>query len=239
MSTFLRPFTHINYLNEYLNLQLNHYAIEGPRYFCTYYKFDLDNSSIDDRPYVQNGNYHLVDEKSGRKWKKIHLMPLWLVEGHGPVNYQAREDGVVREVTVSFVMPDYMGVRPNSRDFIHLYDNISNKPNANQPLYMVQNRNESQMGKREVYKIECKNTFHLVTQLDVPENIASEWIYVNHFRKIFTYDAGHLILSTLSENFSLFDTMTKDESTSFAYDTNVCMFNVKYRSEKTYGYRLD
>jgi len=227
MATFLRPFQHINYLNEYLSLLLNHYDIGNPAYFCTYFKFDYPNSVIDDRPYVQSGNYHLVDEKSGRMWKKIYLLPLWNVEGHGPINYQAKEEGVVREVTVNFNMPDYLGIRPTSRDFIFLYDNVSNKVSNNQPLYMVQNRSETQMGTRKVYKIECKNTFQYLSQLDMPENISSEWVYVNHLRKIFTLSMGNIILNSLSKSYSLFENMTTNESSSFSFDTNISMFTIR------------
>ena len=227
MTTFLRPFQHINYLNEYLNLQLNHYAIMNPNYFCTYYKLDYGNSIIDDRPYIQSGNYHLVDEKSGRVWKKIHLLPLWNVESHGPVNYKASEDGVTREIITSFTIPDYLGVRPTARDFVHIYDNVANKTNPNSTLLMVQNRSETQVGTRKVYKIDCKNTFQVLSQLDVPENISSEWIYVNFFRKIFSYDSGKMILDVLSKNYEVFEKLTTDETSYFTYDSNVCMFNVR------------
>lgn len=199
----------------------------NPNYFCTYYKLDYGNSVIDDRPYVQSGNYHLVDEKSGRVWKKIHLMPLWTVEAHGPINYKASEDGITREAITSFIIPDYLGVRPTSRDFVHIYDKISNKTSNDQPLFMVQNRSESQLGTRKIYKIDCKNSYHKISELEVPENISSEWIYVNYFRKIYAYDIGVSILNTLSKNYELLDKLTKDETSNFAYDSNVCMFNVK------------
>ena len=41
--TFLRPFTHLDYIDEYLDLILNKYGVIRPNYFCTYFKFDFDD----------------------------------------------------------------------------------------------------------------------------------------------------------------------------------------------------
>ena len=226
-NTILRPFQHINYLNEYLDQTLNNYAIQGPSYFCTYFKFDYDNSIIDDRAYIQSGNYHLVDEKSGRTWKKIHLMPLWEVEDHGPIESKANEEGVTREILTSFILPDYVGIRPTPKDFIHIYDNVTNDVANDQPLFIVTNRTESHMGKRKVYKVSCKNSYNHLSNLDVPANISSEWVYINHFRKIFAYEAGQVILSTLDANYTYMENINKDETSTFEYNANVNMFNVK------------
>ena len=226
-NTILRPFQHINYLNEYLRQTLDNYSIQGPSYFCTYFKFDYDDSIIDDREYIQSGNYHLVDDKSGRTWKKIHLMPLWEVEDHGPVETKASEEGVTREIITSFVIPDYIGIRPTARDFIQIYDNVTNQVSNDQPLFIVTNRIESHMGKKKVYKVKCKNSYNHLSNLDVPDNISSEWIYINHFRKIFSYEAGQRILSTLDTNYTYLENINKEETSTFEYNTNVNMFNVK------------
>ena len=227
MTTVLRPFTYINYIDEYLDQLLNNYDIKGPRYFCTYFKFDYENSIIDDREYVQSGNYHLVDEKSGRMWKKIQLLPLWNVETIAPIQNKASEDGVTRDLVTAFTLPDYVGVRPTPKDFLHRYDSVTNKVSNDQPLFIVTNREESHMGKRKVYKIHCKNSYNHLSQLDIPENISSEWIYINHYRKIFEYTAGQLLLSTLSRNFSIFDNINRDEDSSFTYNQNVSMFTTR------------
>jgi len=222
--TFLRPFRYINYVDEYERLLFNHYAIKGPKYFCTYYKFDIDNSIIDDRTNVQSGSYHILGEKSGRKWKKIQFVPMWQIEPHAPVTYQAKEEGVVRELETTFILPDYVGIRPTPMDFIHIFDNTANVKENNSPLYIVINKSESHVGKRKIYKVHCNNYGSKVNDLDVPQSISSEWIYVNHFRKIFSYDMGELILQSLNNNFELFDSLNKDEDFPFKYDPNLCMF---------------
>jgi hypothetical protein len=225
--TFLRPFRYHNYEDEYLRHFFNNYGIMGPMLFCTYFKFDIDESTIDDRPHVQAGTYHTFGPKSGRKWKKIQLLPIWRVQAHGPVEYKAREEGVIRELETSFWLPDYMGVRPTPKDFLHIFDGVTNTESNKQPLYRVKNKEESHVGKRKMYRVICENYHGPVTSIDKPEHVISEWIYVNHYRKIFSYDVGELILNTLSNNITLFDNINKDLDYNFVYNNNTCMFSVK------------
>ena len=225
--TFLRPFVYLDYQEEYLKHFFNNYSIMGPMIFCTYYKFEIDESIIDDRPYVQAGTYHTLGAKSGRKWKKIQLVPIWRVQPHGPVSYKAREEGVIRELETSFWLPDYMGIRPTPKDFVHIFDPVTNKEETNQPLYIVKNKEESHVGKRKMYRVICENYRSPVTSIDTPEHVISEWIYINHYRKIFSYDIGQIILQALSNNITLFDNINKDDNYNFIYNNNTCMFGVK------------
>lgn len=226
MPTFLRPFIHLDYTDEYLDLMLNKYGIMRPNYFCTYYKFDYNASILDDRKHIDSGTYHLADDMSGRKWKKIQLMPVWLVENHGPITPTMREDGVLTDFRTSIVIPDYMGVRPTPKDFVYLYNNVSNKPSEQEPLFQVVSRSESLMGKRKFYKIDMKNNYRKVYQLDNVEHISTQWIYVNHFRKIFSLDVGKRLMETLSFSYDFFKDIIDGKYIN--YDASMDLYNARY-----------
>lgn len=226
MPTFLRPFTHIDYTDEYLDLTLNKYGIIRPNYFCTYFKFDYENSILDDRKHIDSGSYHLADDLSGRKWKKIQLLPLWLVETHGPINAAMKEEGVTKEVRISYVIPDYMGVRPTPKDFVYIFNGVSNKYDEEKPLFSVINRSESHMGKRKFYKIDCRNDWHKLSEVDTSDNISSQWIYVNFFRKIFKLEIGKRLLEAMSFSYDFFNGLPEGKYINF--DTSIDSYNARH-----------
>lgn len=232
METFLRPFIYVNYIDEYLKLLFQHYGVKDPRYFCTYFKFDYENSVLDDKEHIQGTSYHIVGNLSGKKWKKILFLPLWGSENIGPVTNLAREDGIVREVTVNFILPDYLGVRPISGDFLFVYDNVTQKLEHEQPLYIVSNKQESHLGKRKIYKIECKNSFIKLSEIDNQKHISSSWLYVNYYRKIFKLPLAEKIVQTIDFNYEIFNSFLKrDENINnmIFYEKDVYSFGA-YRS---------
>lgn len=225
-NTILRPYLHVNYIDEYLRKIFNDYSVMAPKCFCTYYRFDIEHSVIDTREYVQSGSYTLIGPNSGRVWKKIQLVPLWQAEGPGPIQYNAKEEGVVREITATFLLPDYIGIRPTPQDFITISDGVGTKP-EDMKLWIITNHSDSHTGKRKVYKLDCKNEQDFLPTLNRPEHVISEWVYINHLRKIYTYESATTILKSLSTNFSLFDNINKNEQCKFKYDSNICMFTVR------------
>lgn len=220
--TILRPFVYQNYIDEYQRMLFNNYSIMNPRTFCTYYKFDIDSSVIDDRPYVQGGSYHMLNDYAGRMWKKIQLVPMWQLTSIDPIKTIAKEDGVVRELEMKFVLPDYVGIQPTPRDFIHIFNGVGNTKSDRHPFWIVTNKSESHAGKRKIYQLDCKNYPNPTTDID--DHIVSEWIYVNFLRKIYNRASAELILETLGINYTLFDNININEDYTISYNPNVCMF---------------
>lgn len=227
--TFLRPFTHLDYIDEYLDLILNKYGVIRPNYFCTYFKFDFDNSILDDREHIESGYYHLAGNLSGVKWKKIQLLPVWLVENHGPITKTMREDGTVSEYRTSIVLPDYFGLRPTPNDFVYMFNSVSNTHDENEPLYQVISISESYSGKRKIYKIDMKNNFRKLLDIDVTKHISSDWIYVNHLRKIMNLDVGRRLIKTLSFSYDMFSDIQNGKNIN--YDTSMDVYNARYSVE--------
>ena len=226
MPTFLTPHKYINYIDEYLDLVLNKYGIIRPNLFCTYYKFDYDNSVLDDRPYVDSGSYNRIGPfLSGKKWKRIDLMPTWAFENVGPIQNTMSEEGIVRDLRTSFVIPDYMGVRPTAGDFMYVYNNISNKYDEHAPLYEVIGREDSYAGKRKIYKVNVKNSHETFEDLEKHINISSHWIYVNFFRQIFEECRGRHILEILAMSYDLFGSLKNNHG--LRYDVDINMFTAK------------
>lgn len=231
MPTFLSPHQYINYIDEYLDLVINKYGVMRPNYFCTYYKLDYDNSVLDERPDVDAGSYHIVGpELSGRKWKRIELMPVWLTEGGQPIQNMMKEEGITREINNTFVFPDYVGVRPTAGDYMYIYNDISNKREEDAPLYKIVGREDSLAGKRKIYRVTAKNTYDTVRDLEKDDNISSYWIYINFFRKIFADEPGRKILETLSYSYDLFERLKTD--TRLRYDVNINMYIAGQKKEK-------
>lgn len=226
MPTFLRPFVHIDYTDEYLDLILNKYGIIRPNYFCTYFKFDYDNSILDDRENIDAGSYKLLGNLSGRKYKKIQLLPVWLVENHGPIVRTQKEEGINAEFRTSFVLPDYYGLRPTPKDFVYFYNGVSNKYDEGDPTFQVISIEEAFAGKRKIFKVDCKNNYRQITDIDREDVISSQWIYVNFFRKIFSLDIGSKLISTMSFTYDLFNGLPEGEHLNF--DTSINLYNARY-----------
>ena len=109
-----------------------------------------------------------------------------------------REDGTVSEYRTSIVLPDYFGLRPTPNDFVYMFNAVSNTHDENEPLYQVVSISEAYSGKRKIYKIDMKNNFRKLLDIDVTKHISSDWIYVNHLRKIMSLDVGKRLIKTLS-----------------------------------------
>lgn len=234
MPTFLTPHKYINYIDEYLDLVLNKYGIIRPNYFCTYYKFDYDNSILDDRPYVDSGSYNKIGpELSGKKWKRIDLMPVWLTESEGPIQNMMNEEGIIRDIRTSFIIPDYMGVRPTAGDFMYVYNNVSNKYDEHAPLLEVIGREDSYAGKRKIYKVNVKNSHERFEDLEKNANVSSYWIYVNFFRTIFEECRGRHLLEVLAMSYDFFKSLKNDKA--LMYDVNINMFVAKEKDEEENG----
>lgn len=110
-----------DYIEEYKNLVYEYYSKTGNIIYTTYYQLDIINTKYDEN---YRETYRKYGELSGRKWKKIHLMPVMFTQQILPVMDAGEKGLTFANNTISTITVDpSTGLTPHVGDIV--FFNIS------------------------------------------------------------------------------------------------------------------
>lgn len=189
----------LDYANQYFDLVNKFYANWSLSYVkVSYYNLDIENSNIDTTK-LDGGAYQTVGNLSGWKWRKVLDFPL---NGMQQVNTTPTNDerGTTNtERLVDAYFPRTQGLVPKVHDFIAFDQfNVNNNFILNDPpLYEVVNVEKSNDFELGFYKIFCKVTYILKSQVD--HQLTDIIDFVEWEKRLYTLDASLVLNKILDE----------------------------------------
>lgn len=187
-----------NYYQDYFKTVYEYYVAAYPAYVVTYYSIDFENSVLEDE-YLNAGTYDKmgVGTLSGMKWKKISLFPVFGIEQIQPVADSSEDGGInfrdSMETTISF--PSLFGITPYAGDIVDLNFGFDSPTVKLKPIYYVGNV-PALAHSGEFYNIyQCPLKLAPFDLTQVEKQISSYWIFVEHEKRIFTYDKANTLLN--------------------------------------------
>lgn len=177
----MQPLIRISdYVDEYLNLTYEVYAHNGNIINVTYYQLNKDETVYD--PTFKE-TYRKSGKLSGRKWNKIHLVPVMFSQNtsHG---FTSGEKGFSfnQETQTDIVIEANIGLHP------HIGDIILFNINKDYSFWEIENIEKSGSVKNAFYKCNLKSI-----RLENPsfENaISAEFIFIEYIKKILKLEDG-------------------------------------------------
>lgn len=198
---FFSKFTdrRFDYVNQYYDLVNDHYStwyLSSIK--VSYYNLDIENSTID-KTKLDGGSYQMVGKLSGWKWRKVLHFP---ITGISQVNTTPTNDerGTTNsEKLVDAFFPRTQGVVPKVHDFISFDEfDTNNKFILNDPpLYEIVNVEKSNDFELGFYKIFCKVSYILKSQIDY--QLTDIVDFFDYEKKLYTIDASIVLNKLLDE----------------------------------------
>lgn len=190
-----------DYIEEYKTLTYSYYSKTGNIVYTTYYQLDHEKTVYDD---AYEATYRKYGQLSGRKWNKIHLLPLMFIQQES-VASNGSEKGVSFNEdinTISGTIDPSVGLTPHIGDV--LYFNISNVYS----FWEVTNLEKSGTFDNPYYKITLKQV--RLEESMLLDNVNKEYIYIEFLKKIYLYELGetyiklnnrlHILIDHLNRN---------------------------------------
>jgi len=199
--TFHSKFTdrNLDYANQYFDLVNDYYSTWSlPNVKVSYYNLDIENSNVD-KSKLDGGAYQVVGNLSGWRWRKVLNFSL---NGMSQVNTTPTNDerGTTNtEKLLDAYFPRTQGVVPKVHDFIAFDQfNANNHFILNDPpLYEVVNVEKSNDFELGFYKIYCKVTYILKSQVDC--QLTDIIDFFDYEKKLYTIDASLVLNKILDE----------------------------------------
>lgn len=188
-----------SYPKDYAEYVHKYYVDSGVAYLATYYSVSLPDS-IYDGTQLDSGSYELVGSRSGMKWNKFSLIPIYFVEQIQPM-FTADERGFGKfDQISSFVLPPSFELTPCVHDFIIF---IRPELDETEPvkLYEVTNFEKSTNTPKAFWKVKIEIAKYKQVNLDL--QIQDQYIFVEHEKKNFLYNDGLFIYKLLEKNTQL------------------------------------
>lgn len=207
----------IEYINEYYDLLNDYYSTwTAPTVKVSYYNLDIENSNID-KTKLDSGAYQVVGNLSGWRWRKVLNFP---VNGMQQMNTTPTNDekGTTNtEKLVDAYFPRTQGVVPKVHDFIAFDNfNVNNRYILNDPImYEVVNVEKSNDFELGFYKINCKVTYILKSQVDM--QLTDIVDFIDYEKKLYSIDSS-LILNRL------LDEKAKHNELQLAFDQKLGLY---------------
>lgn len=171
----------MEYLEEYKRLTHDMYSGINTVIFGTYYQLNNDETTFD--PNYQQ-TYRKQGDLSGRKFNKIHNVPMMQVKEVGPVNLNSAESGVnyMTEAQTTIVIDPIIGLEPHIGDYLMF--NISGDLEG----WEVANISKSGTFNHTYHQCEIKPYRFRPEFEDV--NIFEEFIFIEYPKQIYSLDDG-------------------------------------------------
>lgn len=189
----------LDYVNQYFDLVNEYYSTWSlPNIKVSYYNLDIENSNVD-KSKLDGGAYQIVGNLSGWRWRKVLNFSL---NGMAQVNTTPTNDerGTTNtEKLVDAYFPRTQGLVPKVHDFIAFDQfNTNNRFILNDPpLYEVVNVEKSNDFELGFYKIFCKVTYVLKSQVDC--QLTDIIDFLDYEKKLYTLDASLVLNKLLDE----------------------------------------
>ena len=187
------------YSQDYLNLVYKYYAAAGISYVCTYYKFDIANSTID-KDQLEGGAYTPTGDLSGNKWVKILFFPAYNIEQIN-VGFTADERGFGKFDQVSaFNFPTIYGLIPGVHDMV-LFDEIGLNKDFSEsqgPLYQVRNVEKATNTEITFWRVNL-GVFDK-RKNDIEENTHDVYTFFDYEKKIYRAEDARTMLTLMEKS---------------------------------------
>ena len=189
----------LDYANQYFDLVNDFYSQWSLTPIkVSYYNLDIENSTID-KSKLDSGSYQMVGKLSGWKWRKILEFPIY---GPQQINTTPTNDerGTTQsEKLVDAYFPRTSGLVPKVHDLIS-FDQF-NKNNRfilnDPPLYEVVNVEKSNDFELAFYKINCKVSYIIKSQIDM--QLTDIIDFIDYEKRMYSIDDALNINKLLSE----------------------------------------
>lgn len=199
--TFHSKFTNrnIDYMNQYFELVNDYYSTWSVNDVnVSYYNLDIENSNVD-KTKLNGGAYQTVGNLSGWRWRKILNFDLGGVStvNTTPTNDERGTTNIEKLLDAYF--PRTQGIVPKVHDFI-AFDEFNTNNNYilnDPPLYEVVNVEKSNDFELGFYKINCKITYILKSQVDC--QLTDIIDFLDYEKKLYTLDASIVLNKILDE----------------------------------------
>lgn len=197
-----------DYVAEYQKLVYDDYAEWNNTILATYYKLDAENTVYDEN-YIDT--YRITGDKSGRKWKKIHLLPIGYIQQVMP-NISSSEYGVnfAKDTETAITIDSSVNLKPMPGDILHfqiegdyIYWQINNIERSG-PL-------EKAFYRCTVEQMRPRNKWE-------DYNVQGEYIYVEYLKSILPLTQGYNFIKLLNRLESLIKYLNKD-----LFHKNLCV----------------
>jgi hypothetical protein len=196
-----------DYVAEYQKLVYDDYAEWNNIILATYYKIDSENTVYDEN-YIDT--YRVTGEKSGRKWNKIHLLPVGFIQQVMP-NISSSEYGVgfSNDVETAITIDSSVNLTPAVGDILHF------EIDGNYAYWHISNIERSGPLQKAFYRctveqVRPRKNWEIY-------NIQDEYIFIEYLKSILPIVQGYNFTKLLSRVKSLISYLNND-----LYNANVC-----------------
>lgn len=165
-----------NYLEEYKNLVYKYYSQVNNIVYSTYYQLNQDTTQYDPH-YI--ATYHKTGEFSGRKYKKVHLLPLILIQQVLPML-----DGSEKGVTYSNAITAF-SIDPSTGVVPHVGDIAIFKISEDYAIWEVVSIELSSTLEKPYYRCNIKQTR---LRPSFEDQIDQEFMYVDYAKKVYSIE---------------------------------------------------
>lgn len=173
---------------DYFELLYNYYSAAGNRTPLTYYHLDLSNS-VCDKTILAGGSYQRFGELSGRRWKKINMLPVYNIE-QVQLALTSDESGNNFNSNTSFFLPTIYQIQPHVHDFM-IYEQIKERDDpytAYTPMYEVNNVEKTSQAKLTFWKVQLEVSGNIKDQIE--KQLSGNYTFVEYEKQIYpTSDA--------------------------------------------------
>jgi len=191
-----------DYAKQYLEWTYKTYSSHSPAYLCTYYNLDLPNSVYDGN-ILDAGSYEKTGNRSGLKWRKILLLPVYGIEQIQPTK-SAEEDGVTMKTQMtSFNFPTEYYIKPMAHDYIKFEQDILKPTNNQYPLYQVTNIEKATNTDKSFWKVQCQVDYR--QEEDLENHLSQLCVFFDYNKKIYNIQTATTLYKLLEKNRSLQD----------------------------------
>lgn len=178
-----------NYLEEYKRLTYDYYAKTHNIVYSTYYQLNPETTQYD--PHYL-ATYHKTGEYSGRRYRKIHLMPLILIQQVLPIMDGLDKGVLYSENTITaFSIDSAINMAPNVGDIV--FFNIQ----GDYVTWEVVNIEFSGPLESPYYKCNIKQTR---LRDGFEDQVDSEYMFVEYAKKIYEVEDAINYISLISRH---------------------------------------
>lgn len=197
-----------DYVAEYQKLVYDDYSEWNNTILATYYKLDAENTVYDEN-YIDT--YRITGDKSGRKWKKIHLLPIGYIQQVMP-SLSSSEYGVnfSQDTETAVTIDSSVKLKPKPGDLLHF------QIDGDYVYWQITNIERSGPLEKAFFRCTVEQIRPRTNWEDY--NIQGEYIYIEYLKDILPLVQGYNFVKLLNRLESLITFLNKD-----LFHKNICV----------------